>query len=112
MISRWRWFRNWFYELTTGYGERPWNAVVCGLGAVFAFTVGFWATGVVGGRGAAAFFDSLVYSIATFATFNLARPGLNPEGRGVEVFSSLEAILGIGVLALVVFTVGNRMSRG
>lgn len=110
--SLWRWLRNWFYELSTGYGERPWNAVLCGLGAVLAFAVGFWATGVAGGRGPAAFFDSLVYSIATFATFNLARPGLNPEGRGVEIFSSLEAILGIGVLALVVFTVGNRMSRG
>jgi uncharacterized protein YjbI with pentapeptide repeats len=110
--SFWRWLRNWAYELTTGYGERPWNAVLCGLGAVLAFAVGFWATAVMGGRGLAAFFDSLVYSVSAFATFNLARPGLNPEGRGVEIFSSLEAILGIGVLALVVFTLGNRMSRG
>jgi len=107
-----RWLRNWAYELTTGYGERPWNAVVCGLGAIVAFAVGFWATAAIGSRGAAAFLDSLVYSISAFATFNLARGDLNPEGRGVEIFSSLEAILGIGVLALVVFTLGNRMSRG
>jgi len=33
------------------------------------------------------------------------------QGRGIEAASSLEAILGIAVLALVVFTLGNRMSR-
>jgi len=110
--SFWRWFRNWAYELTTGYGERPWNAVRTGLAVVLAFAVGFWGTGAIGARGAVAFFDSFVYSISAFATFNLARPDLNPEGRGVEIASSLEAILGIGVLALVVFTLGNRMSRG
>ncbi|MGB6837799.1 MAG: pentapeptide repeat-containing protein [Dehalococcoidia bacterium] len=106
-ISRWRWFRNWFYELSTGYGERPWNPVIGGGLIVVFFAGGFCATGTI-----ANFWDALIYSLATFATFNLGRPGLNPEGRGVEIFSSLEAILGIGVLALVVFTVGNRMSRG
>jgi hypothetical protein len=30
----------------------------------------------------------------------------------MEIASSVEAILGISVLALVVFTLGNRMSRG
>jgi hypothetical protein len=103
--------RNWAYELLTGYGERPWNAVGAGLVAILAFGVGFWAAGIGGGRSALAFLDCLVYSIATFATFNLARPELNPQGRGIEIASSLEAILGISVLALVVFTVGNRMSR-
>ena len=109
--SFWRWLRNWAYELATGYGERPWNAVRAGLVAILAFAAGFWACGITGGRGAVAFLDCLVYSIATFATFNLARPNLNPTGRGIEIASSLEAILGIAVLALVVFTVGNRMSR-
>ena len=42
----------------------------------------------------------------------LGRTALNPEGRGVEIASSIEALLGIAVLALVVFTLGNRMSRG
>lgn len=107
-----RWLRNWAYELLTGYGERPWNAVGAGVAAILAFGVGFWASGIGGGRSALAFLDCLVYSIATFATFNLARSDLNPQGRGIEIASSLEAILGISVLALVVFTVGNRMSRG
>ena len=102
-----RWLRNWAYELATGYGERPWNAVGLGAFIVAAFAVGFWAT-----RAVSNFIDALVYSVATFATFNLARSGLNPEGRAVEAASSIEALLGIGVLALVVFTLGNRMSRG
>jgi hypothetical protein len=102
-----RWLRNWAYELATGYGERPWNPVIGGVLTILAFAGGFCAT-----RAIANFWDALVYSIATFATFNLARPGLNPQGPGAEVASSLEAILGISVLALVVFTLGNRMSRG
>ena len=101
----WRWLRNWAYELATGYGERPWNPIIGGLLAILAFAGGFCATRAIGN-----FWDALVYSIATFATFNLAR--LEPQGRGMEVASSLEAILGISVLALVVFTLGNRMSRG
>ena len=94
-------------SLTTGYGERPWNAVRLGAFIMAALALGFWATGAV-----ANFWDALVYSGATFATFNLARTALNPEGRGVEIASSIEALLGIAVLALVVFTLGNRMSRG
>jgi uncharacterized protein YjbI with pentapeptide repeats len=105
--SFWRWLRNWAYELATGYGERPWNPIIGGLLAILGFAGGLCAT-----RAIANFWDALVYSIATFATFNLARPSLNPEGRGAEIASSIEAILGISVLALVIFTLGNRMSRG
>jgi hypothetical protein len=100
-----RWVRNWAYELATGYGERPWNPVIGGILSILGFAGGFCATRAIGN-----FWDALVYSIATFATFNLTR--LEPQGRGMEVASSLEAILGISVLALVVFTLGNRMSRG
>jgi len=101
----WRWLRNWAYELATGYGERPWNPVIGGVLIMLGFAGGFCAT-----RAIASFWDAIVYSIATFATFNLAR--LEPQGRGMEIASSIEAILGISVLALVVFTLGNKMSRG
>jgi uncharacterized protein YjbI with pentapeptide repeats len=103
--SFWRWLRNWAYELLTGYGERPWNPVVGGVVIVLGFAGGFCAT-----RAIANFWDAVVYSVATLGTFNLAR--LEPQGRGMEVASSVEAILGISVLALVVFTLGNKMSRG
>jgi uncharacterized protein YjbI with pentapeptide repeats len=103
--SFWRWLRNWAYELATGYGERPWNPVVGGVLMILGFAGGFWVT-----RAVANFWDALIYSIATFATFNLADAG--PTGRGADVASSVEALLGIAVLALVVFTLGNKMSRG
>ena len=121
----WRCARNWAYELSTGYGERPWNAVGLGAFIMAAFAVGFWLTGAVsagrprwftswnpGDIDWAGLGDALTYSLATFATFNLGRTALNPEGRGVEIASSIEALLGIAILALVVFTLGNRMSRG
>lgn len=99
------WTRNWLYELTTGYGERPWNTVGMGLLVVLAFAVGYSATAISN------VWDAMVYSLATFATFNLADTSSQPHGRGMETASSIEALLGIVVLALVVFTLGNRMSR-
>jgi len=103
--SFWRWLRNWAYELATGYGERPWNPVIGGVLIILGFAGGFCATRAIGN-----FWDALVYSIATFATFNLADTG--PTGRAADLASSVEALLGIAVLALVVFTLGNKMSRG
>jgi uncharacterized protein YjbI with pentapeptide repeats len=100
-ISFWRWFRNWTYELLTGYGERPQNPVLAGTFAIMAFALGYFFTAIDN------FWDALVYSLATFATFNLA--DLEPHGRGMESASSVEALLGIAVLALFVFTLGNRM---
>ena len=101
------WLRNWAYELATGYGERPWNPVIGGGLIMLAFAVAFWGTRAIADGG-----DALMYSLATFATFNLARSELNPQGPGVEAASSIEALLGIGILALFIFTLGNRMSRG
>ncbi len=103
-ISFWRWLRNWAYELATGYGERPLNPVIGGAIAIVVFAAGYFFSGAIGNFG-----DALAYSLATFATFNLA--DLQPQGRGVDIASSVEALLGIAVLALVVFTLGNRMSR-
>jgi len=103
--SFWRWLRNWAYELATGYGERPWNPVIGGGLIILGFAGAFCAT-----RAIANFWDALVYSIATFATFNLADTG--PTGRAADLASSVEALLGIALLALVVFTLGNKMSRG
>ena len=103
-VTRVRWALCWTYELTTGYGERPFNPVAGGGLAVVGFALGYFLTGAINN-----FLDALVYSLATFATFNLA--DLQPHGRGVDIASSFEALLGISVLALVVFTLGNRMSR-
>jgi uncharacterized protein YjbI with pentapeptide repeats len=103
-VNRPRWVSSWAYELLTGYGERPLNPVAGGGFAVVAFALGYFFTGAINN-----FLDALVYSLATFATFNLA--DLQPHGRGVDIASSFEALLGIAVLALVVFTLGNRMSR-
>jgi hypothetical protein len=74
--------------------------------SMLAFALGYLVSGAVDGPA-----DALIYSLATFATFNLARPEVQPQGTGIETASSLEALLGIGMLALFVYTLGNRMSR-
>jgi len=104
--SFWRWLRSWTYEVLTGYGERPLNPLIAGGLTMLAFCLAYFVTGAIG-----SFWDSLIYSFGTFATFNLADPGMQPHGRIMNLASSLEALLGILVLALFVFTLGNRMSR-
>ena len=101
------WLRSWAYELITGYGERPANPIFVGALMILGFGLGFRLTGAI-----TSLQDAMIYSMATFATFNLSRQGLSPDGIGAEVASSAEALLGIGILALFVFTLGNRMSRG
>jgi len=105
-VSRKRWLRNWAYELTTGYGERPANVVGLGTVIVLCFATAYFLTGAIESVS-----DSLSYSFATFATFNLTDPGVQPHGRWMNFASSVEALLGIAILALFVFTLGNRMSR-
>lgn len=100
----WAWLFNWFADAVAGYGETPQKPLGWGAAAVMGFALGYFFAGPIGN-----FWDALVYSLATFATFNLARPEMEPQGRAVETAASFQAILGIAVLALVVFTLGNRM---
>jgi hypothetical protein len=53
--------------------------------------------------------DFLMYSMSTFATVNL--PRFDVINQAAELLTSLEALLGISALALLMFVLGNRISR-
>jgi uncharacterized protein YjbI with pentapeptide repeats len=50
---------------------------------------------------------TLVYSIATFATMTYG--GLEPRTLRTQMFTSIEAVFGIIMLALLMFVIGNRI---
>ena len=83
--------------------------------AVFPFV--FWATGGIGqydldlNRDVPSFnfFDYAIYSAGAFAT--IGYEGLKPINTAARVWTAVEALLGISILALLMFTLGNRISR-
>ena len=112
-----RWLRNWVYELATGYGERVympilWAIVVVAVFAGIYAVAGNIASGDVGslqGQPTHNPLTALVHSISAFATIGFNT--LEPQGWGARLLTALEAMFGVGLFALFIFTLGNRMSR-
>ena len=93
----------------TGYGERPILPVLWAVLFVVAlFPTLYWITGSLSDS-ADGFPDAIAYSATTFSTLSFNR--LQPDSSAASVISAVEAVTGVIMFALVVFTVGNRMSR-
>jgi inward rectifier potassium channel len=120
--SLWPWLRNWAYELLTGYGERwvlplLWAATL----AMVFFPLAYWGTGSLPGHAHAfsasspsdidwaGWGESFMFSLTSFATLSFTR--LQPEGTVGNFIAAIEAMVGVLLFALFVFTLGNRMSR-
>jgi len=116
-FSWWRWARNWAYELLAGYGERVhmpviWAGVVVLVFALIYAAAGNIASGDVGAlqsQPTHSPITALTHSISAFATVGFNT--LEPVGWGARLLTAIEAMFGIGLFALFVFTLGNRMRR-
>ena len=102
---------DWLAELTCGYGEKPLRTLVCALVVIFVFPMFYWLSGgVVSARGELlTWLDYLNYSFGAFTTIEFSSfDTINPLA---QTLTSVEALLGISLLALLMFTLGNRISR-
>jgi uncharacterized protein YjbI with pentapeptide repeats len=111
-MSRRRWVRNWAYELLSGYGEWLHMPLIWAVVVVLSFTAIYAGAGNVAsgdGGGTHDFLTALTHSIAAFATVGFNT--LEPVGWGARLLTAIEAMFGIGLFALFVFTLGNRMRR-
>jgi len=111
-IDRLRWLRNWAYELLTGYGERVYMPVIWAGVVIAVFTCIYAAAGNVAagdGGGTHNVLTAFTHSIAAFATVGFNT--LEPQGWGARLLTAIEAMFGIGLFALIIFTLGNRMRR-
>jgi hypothetical protein len=106
-----RYIADWIVELTCGYGERPLRTVWWGLATVVVFGVLYWVCGgVVSVNGAPlTWLDYLNYSLGAFSTIGFSN--FATIDRLAQTLTSVEALLGIAILALLMFTLGNRISR-
>jgi uncharacterized protein YjbI with pentapeptide repeats len=106
-----RWVLLWGAELSCGYGEKPLRSIGWALAVVLIFPVFYWLSGGIvstNSRPLSAL-DYLNYSLGSFTTIGFAR--FNTANWIAETLTSLEALLGISVLALLMFALGNRISR-
>jgi len=105
-----KWIWDWIIEGLCGYGERPFRTLGAALVVLLVFTGLFLLTGGLskGPNQTVTFRDYFLFSLASFATIDL--PPLRATCPWAQFFATLEAITGISLLALLMFTLGNRIS--
>jgi len=105
-----KWLLSWAADLSCGYGERPLRVVIWSVVILLVFPVLYrWSGGVVSKSGTMTWLDYFNYSLGAFTTIGFSQ--FEAATPVVQTLSSLEALLGISVLALLMFALGNRMSR-
>ena len=102
---------DWLAELTCGYGERPFRTLGWALATIFVFPFFYWLSGgILSTTGAAlTWLDYLNYSFGAFTTIGFSNfAAVTPLA---QTLTSIEALLGISLLALLMFALGNRINR-
>ena len=105
-----KWVLDWAAELSCGYGEKPMRSIVCATGILLIFPILFWLSGgVVSDTGLMTWLDYFNYSLGAFTTMGFSE--FRATTSSAQTLTSIEALLGISILALLMFTLGKRISR-
>jgi len=106
-----KWCLSWVADLLVGYGEKPFRAALAGCVSIVFFAFLFWLSGGISNLSGQPLrlIDYLHYSIAAFSTIGF--PDLVATSDAAKIFTSLEALTGISLLALFMFSLGNRINR-
>lgn len=106
-----KWLASLASELLIGYGERPLRVVFWSLIIILVFPFLYWlSSGIANPSGhPIRWLDYLHYSLAAFSTIGF--PDLVPMNDAAKLLTSVQALSGIAGLAMLMFTLGNRVSR-
>lgn len=106
-----RWLGSMFWNLLYGYGERPfWIFGWCGFLLFFSSFIYWLSKGVFHVTGTCLipvgdYWNNLYFSVVTFTT--LGYGDFRPIGT-IKVLASIEALLGIFLIALFIFALARR----
>ena len=106
-----RWILDWMAELTCGYGEKPLRTVTFAVLIIFFFPFLYHLSGgltSITNRGLH-WIDYLQFSLSSFTT--MTHPDVIPTNHATKILTNVEALIGISVLALLMFSLGKRISR-
>jgi uncharacterized protein YjbI with pentapeptide repeats len=105
------WLGLWGMEISCGFGEKPWRSIGLALGTILLFPFLYMASNGLRVTASAlpVWSDYWIYSLGSFVTLNFSRFQLT--NRWVEFLTGMEGLVGIALLALLMFALGNRISR-
>jgi len=113
-----RWATSAFFNLVSGYGERPQRTVLASVALVAASALLYPALGglrdgaaivTYDADGVGALGDGLYFSVVTFTT--LGYGDLEPVGALARALAGIEALSGAFLVALFVFALGRQATR-
>jgi len=101
----WKWLSSWFLDITCQYGERPWRVFFLTLGTVLVFGILHLAFGSIASKLVE---DNMLFSLGSFVTITF--PGLEATNLFARFLTCVEAAIGISLFALLMYSLGRRMS--
>ncbi len=106
---KWAW--DWIIEGLCGYGERPLNVAAVALGVLIIVFPFLYSLIGLSPRSEQHLLprDYFLYSLYSFAS--MEHPTLQATSRIAQLFTGLESLSGIALLALLMYTLGRRISR-
>ena len=107
-----KWLADWFVELLCGYGESLWRVLAWMLLVIIGFAAYYQVSHAVltnSQDAATSLWDHLIFSLGAFTTLQPAR--LQAARPGVELLTTIQAIIGISLAGLLGFVAGNRIRR-
>ena len=105
------WWLLSIYNVSAGYGVRPWRSFVCYFGVVFSMGLMFYCGGDMVNKVPMerSFIESMIYSLQNSVNFlELGTSKLSSLGIGLVVF---ERLIALGLLALAVIGLRSRTER-
>jgi len=105
-----KWLWDWIIWWLCGYGESPGKVVRVAIIVLLAFPLFYWLTGLTPPNGQNILWrDYFLYSLYAFGS--MEHPTLQPTSWIAQLFTGLESLSGIALLALLMYTLGRRISR-
>lgn len=96
---------NWIMDHSCCYGERPWQIFFVTLVIVILFGWAYWLMKAIT---SSMLEDNLVFSLGTFV--NLTFSSMEAKGICAQFLASFEAGVGIALFALLMYSLGRRMT--
>ena len=107
-----KWLGDVFVELLCGYGESLWRVLAWMVLVILGFAAYYQVSHAVvtsSQDAATSLWDHLIFSLGAFTTLQPAR--LQAARPGVELLTTIQAIIGISLAGLLGFVAGNRIRR-
>ncbi|MGH2853000.1 MAG: pentapeptide repeat-containing protein [Solirubrobacteraceae bacterium] len=113
LVAALRWIGGCLSGALVGYGERPLRAILAVPVIIAAYAALYSILGSLAVEGKAASLGACFrYSLTSFVTLTTSGNGAaSPRSSGAEIWTSLEAMTGVSLIALVMFSLGRRITR-